>query len=70
MYECLDHPPEFDAEGTDEHRARCVLADHEYDASEALPDDYFESGSPAETGRPETDRQSEDAATSEVEQDD
>jgi peptide/nickel transport system ATP-binding protein len=52
MYECLDHPPEFDADGSGEHRAKCVLADHEYDPSEALPDDYFEAGRPAETDQP------------------
>ena len=47
MYECLDHPPEFPA-GGEEHRARCVLADHGYDPSEALPEDYFESAAPAD----------------------
>jgi peptide/nickel transport system ATP-binding protein len=51
MEECLNHPPEFEVttgEPTEsktdpgEHGARCVLADHEYDPSRALPDDYFE----------------------------
>ncbi|UPW00965.1 ABC transporter ATP-binding protein [Halorussus gelatinilyticus] len=31
-------------ERTGEHTARCVLAQHEYDPSQALPNDYFESG--------------------------
>jgi peptide/nickel transport system ATP-binding protein len=51
MEECLNHPPEFDAETgepaepkteADGHGVRCVLAQHEYDPSQALPDDYFE----------------------------
>ena len=51
MEECLEHPPEYDVatgEPTDvktpagEHGARCVLADHDYDPSRALPDDFFE----------------------------
>ena len=67
MYECLDHPPEFDAEGSDEHRARCVLADHEYDPTEALPEDYFAADHPAETERPdarsEPGRETEEART-------
>ncbi|MFD1514900.1 ABC transporter ATP-binding protein [Halomarina rubra] len=50
MTECLQHPPEYEAEGSAEHRARCVLADHPYDEREALPPDYFEAGRPAETG--------------------
>jgi peptide/nickel transport system ATP-binding protein len=50
MEECLNHPPEFDVATGDprdvktdpgDHGARCVLADHEYDPSRALPDDYF-----------------------------
>ncbi|WP_254535388.1 ABC transporter ATP-binding protein [Halomarina litorea] len=54
MYECLDKPPEFPA-GGEEHRAKCVLADHKFDPSEALPEDYFEAGAPAdrEGGRAE-----------------
>ncbi|MWG35935.1 ABC transporter ATP-binding protein [Halomarina oriensis] len=70
MSECLTHPPEFDAAGSEEHRARCVLADHDYDPSEALPEDFFGGGSPAETGVTSTDQQAEDGATSEVSQDD
>jgi peptide/nickel transport system ATP-binding protein len=43
MEECLQPIPEYDAGDGSEHRARCVLADHEYDPSQALADDYFES---------------------------
>ncbi|MFC5972695.1 ABC transporter ATP-binding protein [Halomarina salina] len=68
MRECLDHPPEFDADGSDEHRARCVLADHDYDPSEALPEDYFEADQPAETDRPGT--TDADRRTEEVQNDD
>ncbi|WP_129113209.1 ABC transporter ATP-binding protein [Halegenticoccus tardaugens] len=63
MEECLTRIPEFAAaddvpsrgsngEGDAEHRARCVLAERDYDPSQALPDGYFdaESGAPA---RPE-----------------
>jgi peptide/nickel transport system ATP-binding protein len=51
MEECLNHPPEFDAETgeptepkteTGDHGVRCVLAQHEYDSSRALPESYFE----------------------------
>jgi len=42
MEECLEKPPEFACEsGSDEHAAKCYLADHEYDEARALPDDYF-----------------------------
>ncbi|WP_440007706.1 ABC transporter ATP-binding protein [Halomicrococcus sp. SG-WS-1] len=44
MEDCLEHPPMFDAAGSDEHGARCVLAETEYDESRALPDDYFGEG--------------------------
>jgi len=43
MTECLDKPPEFAVDGDDEHAAKCVLADHDYVESEALPADYFAS---------------------------
>jgi peptide/nickel transport system ATP-binding protein len=43
MEECLQPIPEYDAGESTEHRARCVLADHEYDPTQALADDYFES---------------------------
>jgi len=51
MADCLNHPPEFDAETgepaepkteADGHGVRCVLAQQEYDPSRALSDDYFE----------------------------
>ena len=43
MEECLQPIPEYEAGESTEHRARCVLADHEYDPTQALADDYFES---------------------------
>ncbi|WP_349292227.1 ABC transporter ATP-binding protein [Halobacterium zhouii] len=39
MEECLDKPPEFDCGGSEEHAAKCYLADHPYDESQALHDD-------------------------------
>jgi len=44
MDACLDPPGERGVDGA-EHAVRCVLADREYDASDALPADYFEGGS-------------------------
>jgi peptide/nickel transport system ATP-binding protein len=44
MEDCLSHPPEFDADGSDEHAARCVLAEQPYVESRALPDGYFGDG--------------------------
>jgi peptide/nickel transport system ATP-binding protein len=44
MEDCLSHPPEFDADGSDEHAARCVLAEQPYVESRALPDGYFADG--------------------------
>jgi len=41
MRDCLEPPGEREA-GGEEHAARCVLVDHEYDELDALPDDYFE----------------------------
>ncbi|QLG63037.1 ABC transporter ATP-binding protein [Halorarum salinum] len=47
MHDCLTRIPEYDvAEGTDEHAARCVLAEREYDQADALPADYFEADDP------------------------
>jgi len=76
MEECLSHPPEFDTEtgqpvepkaDPGEHGARCVLANHEYDESEALPEGYFavdsEDGSGSEPA-------ASDAGTEEVNADD
>ncbi|WP_440764680.1 ABC transporter ATP-binding protein [Natronorubrum sp. DTA7] len=51
MEDCLDHPPEYPARGSDDHAARCVLAETEYDESKALPEDYFD-----ETERPAGDK--------------
>ncbi|WP_226480293.1 ABC transporter ATP-binding protein [Natrinema amylolyticum] len=42
MEDCLEHPPEYPADGSDDHRARCVLAETEYDEDAALPDGYFD----------------------------
>ncbi|NHN59722.1 MULTISPECIES: ABC transporter ATP-binding protein [Halorussus] len=70
MEECQDHPPEFDTETGEprdvktpagEHGVRCVLAQHEYDPSRALPDDYFEREADAESGRA-SDREEEVSA--------
>ncbi|WP_336325807.1 ABC transporter ATP-binding protein [Halovenus sp. HT40] len=41
MEECLDKPPEFPGDGSDDHEVRCYLADHEYDPATALPEDHF-----------------------------
>ncbi len=41
MTDCLDHPPAFDAPGSEAHTARCVLANGAYDESQALSTDYF-----------------------------
>ncbi|AGB30753.1 oligopeptide/dipeptide ABC transporter ATPase [Natrinema pellirubrum DSM 15624] len=42
MTACLEHPPEYPAGGSDDHRARCVLAETEYDEGAALSDGYFD----------------------------
>jgi peptide/nickel transport system ATP-binding protein len=42
MESCLERPHERSAGGGQEHSARCVLADQEYDPSRVLPEDYFE----------------------------
>ncbi|SIS02910.1 ABC transporter ATP-binding protein [Natronorubrum thiooxidans] len=41
MEDCLEHPQEFDASGSEVHKVQCVLAETEYDESRAVPDDYF-----------------------------
>ncbi|WP_368410697.1 ABC transporter ATP-binding protein [Haladaptatus salinisoli] len=51
MEDCLDHPPMFDAGGSDEHEARCVLAETEYDESRSLPKGYFDGESRTDDGR-------------------
>jgi len=40
MEDCLQDPPEFDADGSRHHRAKCYLADHGYES--ALPEGYFD----------------------------
>ena len=52
MEDCLRPIPMYDADGGDEHRARCVLAVEEYDETSALPDGYFEADSEGD-GRPD-----------------
>jgi peptide/nickel transport system ATP-binding protein len=42
MEHCLEHPPEYDAEGSEDHAVRCVLAEMDYDEERALPEGYFE----------------------------
>ncbi|MFC3956939.1 ABC transporter ATP-binding protein [Halovivax cerinus] len=42
MEECLEKPPSFDAEGSEDHAAKCYLADHDYDPTRALPEGYFD----------------------------
>jgi peptide/nickel transport system ATP-binding protein len=48
MEACLEKPPEFDLDGdggSPEHAAKCYLAEHPYDESQALPEGYFDEGS-------------------------
>ncbi len=42
MEECLEKPPEFAADGSDDHATRCYLADHPYDPSRALTADTLD----------------------------
>jgi peptide/nickel transport system ATP-binding protein len=42
MHECLEKPPEFDADGSDSHRSRCYLAREPYQPGDALPEGYFD----------------------------
>ena len=43
MEECLEKPPEFDVRGdAGEHAAKCYLAEHGFDESQALPAGYFD----------------------------
>jgi peptide/nickel transport system ATP-binding protein len=42
MRKCLDKPPEFDASGSESHRAKCYLAREEHDPGGALPEGYFD----------------------------
>ena len=43
MEECLKKPPDIDGPGSAEHTSKCYLADHSYEETQALPEDYFES---------------------------
>ncbi|MXV62244.1 ATP-binding cassette domain-containing protein [Natronorubrum sp. JWXQ-INN-674] len=51
MEDCLEHPPEFEVPGSDDHEVRCVLAEMEYAESRAVPDDHF-----SETSRTAADK--------------
>ncbi|ELZ17196.1 oligopeptide/dipeptide ABC transporter ATPase [Haloterrigena salina JCM 13891] len=51
MEDCLEHPPEYPAAGSDHHEARCVLAETTYDETRALSEDHF-----GETERPAADK--------------
>ncbi|SDJ67536.1 ABC transporter ATP-binding protein [Natronorubrum texcoconense] len=51
MEDCLNHPPEYPASGSDHHAVRCVLAETGYNDGRALPDDYFDG-----TDRPAGDK--------------
>jgi peptide/nickel transport system ATP-binding protein len=42
MESCLEKPDEYDANGSGEHSAKCVLAERDYDPEEALPEGYFD----------------------------
>ncbi|NGM69119.1 ABC transporter ATP-binding protein [Natronolimnobius sp. AArcel1] len=59
MEECLSHPPEYDADGSDEHTARCVLAEHSYSEARALSSDFF--GDTVDETHEDTERASEPA---------
>ncbi|AEH35697.1 ABC transporter ATP-binding protein [Halopiger xanaduensis] len=67
MEDCLEHPPEYDADGSEYHAARCVLAETAYQESRALPDGYF-----GEDERPAGDKHAdpEDAEPGEATADD
>ncbi|ELY64587.1 ABC transporter ATP-binding protein [Natronobacterium gregoryi] len=49
MEECLNHPPEFDVAGSDDHATKCYLAEVEYTESRALSKDYFADEAGSET---------------------
>ncbi|ELY95696.1 peptide ABC transporter ATPase [Natrialba hulunbeirensis JCM 10989] len=51
MDQCLEHPPEYAAAGSDDHTVRCVLAERSYDEQDALPAGYFD-----DTERPAGDK--------------
>jgi len=43
MEECLEKPPEYPVERGSNHEAKCYLATHPYEESQALPEDYFQT---------------------------
>jgi len=67
MEECLHKPPDIEGEGSDEHVAKCYLAEHPYDESQALPEGYFEDRTMGEVTADET---SSDETTEEMTGDD
>lgn len=46
MSDCLETPPEFDADGSDEHATKCYLAEKAYDEQTALAEGYFDADDP------------------------
>ncbi len=48
MEECLSKPGDIEASGSEDHVAKCYLADHPYDERKALPDEYFQPEESAE----------------------
>jgi peptide/nickel transport system ATP-binding protein len=42
MEECLERPPDLPGPGSENHVAKCYLADHPYDPGAALPEGHFE----------------------------
>ena len=43
MEECLEKPPDIDADGSPDHQAKCYLAEHPYEEGRPLPEEYFDS---------------------------
>ncbi|QLG26334.1 ABC transporter ATP-binding protein [Halorarum halophilum] len=71
MHDCLTRIPEYDVEGgSEEHAARCVLADREFDEADALPADYFDAVSTAAPKAEDPTEGSTEAADEEVSADD
>jgi len=55
MRECLDKPRDFEGPGSDDHHAKCYLADHPYDPDDALPEDHFEEADQPDAPEAESD---------------
>ena len=71
MEDCLTEIPEYDVEeGSEEHAARCVLAEREFDEADALPADYFDTVSTAAPAAEDPTDGSTGAADEEVSADD